>query len=1330
MLLRALLFALLLLTSYQAAAIACSDIWTQAERANSADPAAIPFPANTNPTLPEPMQPVDYYYNSSVTILNGAVRTSTGATTRFFVNGNLTLENNVQLNAGGPPQNLIIVVSGNVVINNNAEINGFILAGGAVQLYNNSVVNGAITARGALSNFGGSVNYAANAVALLQGGVVCDQAVAPLPTARAHYPLDLCSAQNNSVIADLTGNYPATAINVGAVSDGRVLEAADFSAAGGDYISVPAAAINGLGNFSLALWFRLDNSTGFRELFSASNNTTDTELELYINAANEVRAGIKGGYYDFTGGSTSSVVANNSWTQVVLTRSADQLCLYINDRLVRCRTASNTSLNVVRAAVAAWWRANGSLSDDFRGDIDEVLLFNQALSSAQIGQIYQNQLAGNNFTGSSRASQCSQCLTDSFSAGILADTWVTSRSSGNFTPAVENGWLRMTQAVGNQSTSATYQRLYPAADNLVVIEFDYRAYGGTGADGLAVVLSDATITPQAGAFGGPLGYGYKPGIPGFAGGWLGFGLDEFGNFSNEGGAGNIGRRRQSVVVRGSGEGNSGYRYLRGTCNNGTTNPNGSCLSPAIDGNQNTPHRYRFTVDSRQPGSTIVSVERNTGSGFVTLISPFDAQSQPGQAPVPANFFLSITASTGGSTNIHELDNLSICALRSLPVGEQIDHFEFDYSGQALTCKPETFTIRACKNPSCSELVTQPVTATLSPVNSANVNWLGGNVISFAGGSTTASLARTVVGSTTVGVSGSIPSTRPLSQTLCRSGGGALSAAACSVSFADSGLVFTVPDGIANRPDSNILLSAVRKDNASQQCVPAFANVSRNVAFWSSYITPDNNGRPVSWPVTVNSVEAGLSEAERQSQLLNFNAQGQANLSVNYADAGLVQLNARYTGSAANNDAGLVMNGADQFIRRPAGLCIQTGGECAAADASCGAFRRAGDTFTLNISARAWQVGSSELCANPPTPNFSQNNIGLSHQLVAPVPGASGSVATTSYSHSRQLQAQTSLMQSVSEVGVFRFNTNSFTYLGMADPVPAASSSASGRFYPADFQLSNATVTPACASFSYQGQPFGVAFNLTARNLQGQPTQNYTGAFASGTVVLQAENNNNGQPLTGRLSGTVSPSWLNGSLLYQTNSLQLNRASTPAPDGPFSQLVLAAQVIDNDAVAIANADVNVASSGDCVAAGNCSARLLGLTDIRYGRLLLQNGAGPEEDPLPLVLRSEYWDGSRFIVNQQDSCSVLAAAQLVSLSNPALSFDGAAAALQQGVLPAGALWAQPSLAPGSWRIEYQASPWLQYNWSGTAAGFNENPQAELMFGRFRGNPRQISWRELFQ
>lgn len=178
------------------------------------------------------------------------------------------------------------------------------------------------------------------------------------------------------------------------------------------------------------------------------------------------------------------------------------------------------------------------------------------------------------FVALERKEKVLTCFSDDFSQGNLTDDWVVARSSGNFTPAIVNGRLRQTENRSNQSTSATYERLFQAADNLVTIEFDHFAHGGSGADGIALVLSDASITPQPGAFGGPLGYGYKPGINGFAGGWLGVGIDEFGNFSGEGGSRNVGQRRQSVAVRGSGSGTSGYRYLKGACNNGTSNTGG------------------------------------------------------------------------------------------------------------------------------------------------------------------------------------------------------------------------------------------------------------------------------------------------------------------------------------------------------------------------------------------------------------------------------------------------------------------------------------------------------------------------------------------------------------------------------------------------------------------------------------------------------------------------------------------------------------------------------------------------------------------------------------
>ena len=315
------------------------------------------------------------------------------------------------------------------------------------------------------------------------------------------------------------------------------------------------------------------------------------------------------------------------------------------------------------------------------------------------------------------------CFNDEFTESSLSpDDWVTSVASGSFTPADVNGRLRMTEAVSNQSTAATLQREIPGADNLVILEFDYYAYGGSGADGLAVVLSDATITPQPGSFGGSLGYAQRNnGDPGFAGGWLGIGLDEFGNFSNptEGRQGGPGFRRDAVAIRGAYQG--GYRFLRGT---GT-------LATGIDqpGNDPSAHRYRITVDSRNAGDALVSVERDvtgTGNNFQGLIGPFNALNEAGQPAVPENFLLSLTGSTGGSTNIHELDNIQLCALQLNPVGDQVDHFEILHDGVALTCQPETVTIRACANEDCDQLFTDPVQATLAPSD----GWQGGNVVNI------------------------------------------------------------------------------------------------------------------------------------------------------------------------------------------------------------------------------------------------------------------------------------------------------------------------------------------------------------------------------------------------------------------------------------------------------------------------------------------------------------------------------------------------------------------------------------------------------------------------
>ncbi len=859
------------------------------------------------------------------------------------------------------------------------------------------------------------------------------------------------------------------------------------------------------------------------------------------------------------------------------------------------------------------------------------------------------------------------CFSDDFGTTPLdTNNWVVARSSGTFTPSIVSQRLRLTQAVGNQSTSTTYQRLFPAANNLVTIEFDHYAYNGTGADGMAVVLSDAKVTPQPGAFGGPLGYGFKTGISGFAGGWLGVGIDEYGNFSGEGGSVNVGQRRQAVAVRGSGSGTTGYRYLKGTCNNGTTNTNGSCLSPTVDNNGAANHRYRLTVDSRIVGQSMVKIERSTGSGYVTLIDSFNAVGQTGQAAVPDDFLLSLTGSTGGSTNIHEIDNVRICALRSSPVGVQIDHFQLDHSGQALTCNPETVTIKACADAACTSLITDPVTAALSltPVSTSN-GWIGGNTVTFSGGSTTVQLRNNTATAVTIGVSGSTPTTKPFSTTLCKAGAGTPGAAACTLSFADSGFFFDVPDTYSNQPQT-VTIKAVKKSDVTKQCVPGFASQSKSIKFWSSYLLPNSNN--YNGKMSVNSSVIGTSLGTATPVSLMFDAQGQSTMTVSYPDAGQVQLDARYDGTGS--EAGLVMTGADQFVARPVGLCITPPqGVCAAGDSSCPVFKKAGETFQVDIKAMAWEsANDGDICAgNQTTPNFALNGIALGSTLVAPSPGTNATLGTASYNHGAAANSLNSVNQTVSEVGVFRMTATPPANGYFNYTIPSAQSQPVGRFIPADFNLVSGDIVPACNAFSYMGQPFGVTLDVRARNLSGGQTQNYTGLFAKGDAYLSVANNKDGKSLSARLRSLSALPWVNGRSAFTGNS-EFVRLSDTQQDGPYKSLLFGLYMKDNDGerTLIASPDFNDAVAGNCSGAG-CNARLIDSVamQVYFGRLLAGTGAGLASAPLAVPLQMQYYEAGNWQLNKLDQCTQLSLAnQGFSFLNPGQTFDATSSELNLG------------------------------------------------------------------
>ncbi len=299
------------------------------------------------------------------------------------------------------------------------------------------------------------------------------------------------------------------------------------------------------------------------------------------------------------------------------------------------------------------------------------------------------------------------CFEDNFNDD-LNDDWRVLKAAGGFIPHIVdvngNKRFRLTDKKHDLATAVTRDMEFPSAENLIIVEFDYYAYGGCsegtndgdyGADGIANILFDSNVgdSPMPGGSGGSLGYAQYEidagTYNGFEGGWLGLGLDEYGNYGNcnEGRIGGLGlscadntpiskisQHTNTAIIRGDGDGMNGYEFLNGVqlmANNdsskdikdydGTTQPSIAKKSATADGYFSG--RYKLKVDSRDPLHLFINLQRSTDGNtdhYHTIISNFDAKDGTyNQGPTPDMVRYAISAATGTGCNNHEIDNIIV-----------------------------------------------------------------------------------------------------------------------------------------------------------------------------------------------------------------------------------------------------------------------------------------------------------------------------------------------------------------------------------------------------------------------------------------------------------------------------------------------------------------------------------------------------------------------------------------------------------------------------------------------------------------------------------------------
>ncbi|MDR0506071.1 MAG: hypothetical protein LBH32_04550 [Dysgonamonadaceae bacterium] len=222
-----------------------------------------------------------------------------------------------------------------------------------------------------------------------------------------------------------------------------------------------------------------------------------------------------------------------------------------------------------------------------------------------------------------------------------------------------SGWLRLTNSVITQMGYVLLDKSFPSTMG-VTMEFDFKVWGGgsTPADGFSIFLYDGDPgkTFTIGSIGGCLGYtDLKPA-------YLGIGIDEYGNFSNEwggpvGNGGTSGKttlRKNAIIVR-----DATYTYVAGT---------GANLNPPISGvtvvasTSNTRpdddsfyRRVRIEIEPVTGGMKVtVYLKTSTTGDFTKIIGPANVIQ-----PTPSILKMGFAAATGGSYANHEVRDVVI-----------------------------------------------------------------------------------------------------------------------------------------------------------------------------------------------------------------------------------------------------------------------------------------------------------------------------------------------------------------------------------------------------------------------------------------------------------------------------------------------------------------------------------------------------------------------------------------------------------------------------------------------------------------------------------------------
>ncbi|OCH64705.1 DUF6701 domain-containing protein [Vibrio splendidus] len=337
-----------------------------------------------------------------------------------------------------------------------------------------------------------------------------------------------------------------------------------------------------------------------------------------------------------------------------------------------------------------------------------------------------------------------------------------------------------------------------------------------------------------------------------------------------------------------------------------------------------------------------------------------------------------------------------------------------------------------------------------------------------------------------------------------------------------------------------------------------------------------------------------------------------------------------------------------------------------------------------------------------------------------------------------------------EVGSVQFKTSA-TYLTMD---LNEDTELVGRFYPKYFTKIGTPIWdyPGSGvseqSFAYMNQPFdGVEFEVEALNALGDAIENYASFDSTLTAGFSLFEPNFGDRFNSPVPNKVWTATNNRSIGTFTLS-----QSSPSTDCDSELCLEKLPTADNyedgpyNGAAGTVTDISITHTGstddDPVAYLNEEGsrdpqRLTEQPEILFGRVDLDDVGGNSETTITIPLRTEYWNGSRFVVNDVDSTTNVAAS--TSASDVVWSEGGGVTTtvtFDNGGQVSGGESRNLTASQGddvSIREQVQLwqnmddIPWLRYAWDSDKVSDEVNgeqdPSTVVTFGIYRGNDRVI-------